>query len=100
MPYIHGDNFHYCDICRRKLEINMFSSVPFQDLKREGWEYSFVEVTNIVPSKLIYSQYTGGRWIREHKKTRNVIKIKCDRCIIIGKRVEKIKKIKEKLQNG
>ena len=99
MTYIHGDDFYICDFCGRRLEISMFSSAPLSDLKREGWEAIFEEVTNIVPSKLIYSQYTGGRWIREHKKTRTVIKIKCDRCIIIGKRVEKIKKIKSKL-NG
>ena len=100
MPHIHGDKFYYCDTCGRKLEISWFSSVPYYDLKKEGWEYSVEEVTNIVPSKLIYSQYTGGRWIREHKKTRTVVKIKCDICILVGERVGKIKRIKQKLQNG
>ena len=99
MPYIHGDNFYYCDTCGRKLEVNHFSSVPLYDIKKEGWEAKFEEVTNIVPSKLIYSQYTGGRWIRAHKKTRSVIKIKCDICILVGERIKKIKIIKEKI-NG
>ena len=97
MPHIHGDNFYYCDTCGRKLEISMFSSVPYYDLKREGWEWIVKEVSNIIPSKFIYSQYTGGRWIREHKKTRSVIKIKCDICILVGERIKKIKVIKEKI---
>lgn len=97
MSHIHGDEYYVCDTCGRKLEINQFSSAPFMDLKREGWEYKVEEVTNIVPSKLIYSQYTSGRWIREHKKTRNVIKIKCDICILVSERISKIKNIKNKL---
>lgn len=97
MPYIHGDDFYYCDTCGRKLEVNKYSSVPMYDIKKNGWEYTVDEVTNIVPSKLIYSQYTGGRWIREHKKTRNVIRIKCDMCILLSDRVGKIKNIKRKL---
>lgn len=99
MPYIHGDNFYYCDTCGRKLEINMFMSVPFYDLKREGWEYYVEQVNNIIPGKMIYSQYTGGRWVKTKTKTRNVIYIKCDTCVLIGERINKIKNIKERL-NG
>jgi DNA-directed RNA polymerase subunit RPC12/RpoP len=97
MPYIHGDEYYICDTCGRKLDINVFSSAPLSDLKREGWRCDVETITNIVPSKLIYSQYTGGRWIREHKKTRNVMRITCNHCIIIEDRVNKIRKINEKL---
>jgi hypothetical protein len=97
MPYIHGDEYYYCDTCGRKLKVNPFSSVPMYDIKLNGWEYRVEEVTNVVPSKLIYSQYTGGRWVREHTKTRSVIRIKCDICVLVGERVKKIKQIKEKI---
>jgi hypothetical protein len=97
MPYIYGDKYYCCDSCGRKLKINLFSSVLFSDLKREGWRCDRETISNIIPERLIFSKYTGSRRIRVHKKMRTVMKITCDHCIIIENRVKKIRKINEKL---
>lgn len=99
MAYIHGQNKCVCDFCDRKIEISMFSSRPLYDIKEQGWDYWVEEIIHNIPEKIVESKYQGRRTIKAYKKTEKIIKVKCDSCIIVGERVKKIKKIKDKL-NG
>ena len=97
--YTHGDDYYICAICGSKEEVNMLSSAGIMDIIHKGWVYWIEEKVHTTPGKMIRREYTGDRWVKTKSKIEKIIRLKCDACILIGERVDKIKKIKERL-NG
>jgi hypothetical protein len=95
MSYQQGK--YICDSCGREIDVNIFTSRPIYVLKELGWVYWNEEIIHTEPERMIRSEFTDGRLIKTRKKVENVLRMKCDVCILIGERVEKIQKIKEKL---
>lgn len=85
--------FFYCDSCSNKIGISIYSSAGICEILRQGWRYKVIEIPHIIPEQIIKSKYIGNKIIKEHSKVEKKIIIECDLC----QRVNKIKKIKEKM---
>ena len=90
MGYIGGKCV--CDFCGKKFRDIILSSLPFQEMKKDGWKYRITERLVPVEKKIIHHRFIIKESDDEFK-IEHQLEIKCDIC----QRMEKINKIKLKM---